>query len=89
MTDSAWIELASFANLTDAEEAVKKLVCAGIPTQTLGPDQQPLTTAYVGECYVWIPEELSDEATEVLNPPSVSEEELTKLALQSPPPDDV
>jgi hypothetical protein len=89
ITDSPMVNAAKFPTLADAEAAVIKLVAMGIPTAILGWDNQPVTTAYVGECYVWVPEDLVDDATEVLNPPSVSEEELTKLALQSPPPDDL
>ena len=88
MTDSAWVSIAAFANVADAEAASRKLADADIESLILGPDDQPVTKEYVGQCYVWIPEELTEDADLALNPPTFTEEELAELALQSPPPDD-
>jgi len=74
--------------LTDADVAVGQLVLAGIPAQAAGNERQSLTSRHSGECFVWVPEELLEKATFVLAPPTLTEVELTRLALESPPPDD-
>ena len=62
MTDSAWVSIAAFTNVADAEAASRKLADADIESLILGPDDQPVTKEYVGQCYVWIPEELTEDA---------------------------
>jgi hypothetical protein len=88
MADSGWMNIATFPNFKEAQAAQISLIAAGVPAEVLGVDGMPLSDEDLSERYIWIPGELIDEANFVLATSTISEEELTKLALQSPPPDD-
>jgi hypothetical protein len=85
---AGWINIAKFPNSDEAESELKSLVAAGIPALITGLEYAAPPAADFSERYIWIPEELIEQAKFVLARPSISEEELTKLALQSPPPED-
>ena len=67
MTEPPLIDFTQFANRANAEPLLVKLIAAGIPTEILASDGQPVTTEYVGKCHLWIGEEQLDEATEVFS----------------------
>jgi hypothetical protein len=88
IADSDWTNIAKFSSFKEAQAAQISLLAAGVPAEVLGADGKALPDEDLSERYIWIPAELTDEATFVLAKPTISDEELTKLALQSPPPDD-
>ena len=88
MQNSDWTSVAQFANLRDAQSALMSLLATGVPAEILDQGGKVPTYTEVSVFYVWVPQELAGEAKAVLNPSVVSEEELTREALESPPPDD-
>jgi hypothetical protein len=88
MQNSGWTSVAQFANLRDAQLALMSLLAMGVPAEVLDQGAEVPTYTEHSLFYVWVPQELVDEAKTVLNPSAISEEELTREALESPPPDD-
>jgi hypothetical protein len=87
MKDDDWVTLTSFPDLESAEAAASKLDGI-IPSEILGPLDDPVSADHLGQCFLWVPATLVEEANFALAEPAASDEELTKLALESPPPDD-
>lgn len=87
MTDDDWVKLMSFPDLASAEAAASKLD-GSVPSEILGPLDEPVTADYIGQCFLWVPSTLVEDANFALADPATSDEELTKLALESPPLDD-
>jgi hypothetical protein len=82
-----WKKLTSFPDLASAHAAASKLDLR-IPSEILGPLDEPVSADYIGVCNLWVPVEAVNEANFLLAEPVASERELTSLALDSPPPDD-
>lgn len=87
MTDSDWIKLSVFPSLDEAELAAEKLD-GSVPCEIRGPLDEPVTADYVGACYLWVPSALVEQSNFILAEPTTSDEDLAKMALDSPPPDD-
>jgi len=86
--DSNWASVAEYGNLRDAQRALMQLLGLGVPAEIR--DLNGLVPTYdeVSAFYLWVPAKLLDQAKALLNPVVISEEELTREALESPPPDD-
>jgi hypothetical protein len=85
MATDDWTVVGEYPNISSAEVASGLLSSLGVRSEIL-PVADSLTSS--GECYVSVPPEMADEAKRILAGTSVSESELTDLALQEPPPDD-
>jgi hypothetical protein len=85
MAADNWIMIAEYPNFSSAEVAAGLLSSMGVQSEIL-PVADSLTSS--GECYISVPPEVADEARRILAESSVSERELTDLALKEPPPDD-
>jgi hypothetical protein len=85
MATDDWIMIAQYPNVSSAEVASGLLTSMGVQNEIL-PGTDALTSS--GECYISVPPEGADEAKRILSESSVTESELTDLALQEPPPDD-
>jgi len=85
MTDDDWTRVAEFGLLKDAQSALMQLVATGVPAAIRDLRGQEPTYDEVSVFYVWVPTELADQANSVLNTEPISEEELTREALESPP----
>ena len=88
MADSDWTRVAEFGLLEDAQSTLIQLMGSGLPAEIRDLRGAMPTYDEVSVFSVWVPTELADEAKSVLNPASISDEELTREALESPPPDD-
>jgi hypothetical protein len=80
-----WVIVAEYPNASSAEVASGLLASMSIQSEIL-PVADSLTSG--GECCLSVPSELADEAKRILSESSVSDSELTELALKDPPPDD-
>ncbi len=87
MTNDDWVKLMSFPDLASAEAAASKLDGSDA-CEILDPLDEPVTADHLGQCFLWVPSTFVDDANFALATPAASDEELTKLALESPPPDD-
>jgi hypothetical protein len=79
-----WISAGEFANDLSAAVASARLSSEGIPNRIV-------TSSGFGRdptCWIWVPPEWADKARELLSHDAVPEDELDKLALSYPPPDD-
>ena len=85
MAADGWVVVAEYPNASSAEVASGLLSSMGVQSEIL-PVADSLTSG--GECRISVPPELADEAQRILSESSVSESELTELALKDPPPDD-
>jgi hypothetical protein len=86
MSESDWVTVGVYTGVGSAEVASGLLTGLGIPSRIYRP---PAPRFRSGECYVWVPPQLAEVARTALAPNPVSEEELTRLALKSTPPEDV
>ena len=89
MKSHDWLSVGEFTNLIDADLTSKRLSDAGIPNRVVVP-QNLVGGAWGGtvQCYVWVPPEAVDQAKSALATSAIPDDELTKLALDTPPPDD-
>lgn len=85
MATDDWIMIAEYPNVSSAEVASGLLASMDVQNEIL-PVADSLTSG--GECYISVPPEVADEARRILSESTVSESELTDLALKEPPPDD-
>jgi hypothetical protein len=85
MATDDWVVVAEYPNASSADVASGLLSNMGIQSEVL-PVADSLTSG--GECRLSVPPELADEAKRILSDSSVSDSELTELALRDPPPDD-
>ena len=85
---AGWIQVAAFQSLGDGQSAMQSLILSGVPADVRTAMGDIPTYRHVGPCYVWVPEELIEDAKWVLDKPAVSGAELERLALEDPPPDD-
>jgi hypothetical protein len=79
-----WISVGEFANSASAQMASERLTIETIPNRTV-PSAFPMRDP---TCWIWVPPESADKAKELLSHDAVPEDELDKLALSYPPPDD-
>jgi hypothetical protein len=84
MTRGDWIGVGEYGNYASAQVVSGVLTAARIPHRIV-PSPPPFRDP---TCWIWVPPEWSDKAKALVAKASVSEEELTKLALSYPPPDD-
>jgi len=84
MAADDWVIIEEYPNVSYAEVASGLLSSMGVQNEIL-PVADSLTSG--GECCISVPPELADEAKRILSESSVSEGELTELALKDPPPD--
>jgi hypothetical protein len=87
MTDDAWVKLTSFPDLACANAAASKLD-GQIPSEIRGALDEPVSADHMGQCFLWVPASSVEDANFALADPMASDDELAKLALESPPPDD-
>jgi hypothetical protein len=85
MVADNWVVVAEYPNASSAEVASGLLSSMGVQSE-ISPAADSLTSS--GECRISVPPELADEAKRILAESSVSDDELTELALKDPPPDD-
>jgi hypothetical protein len=85
MVTDDWVVVAEYPNASSAEVASGLLSSMGVRSE-ISPMADSLTSG--GECCISVPPELADEAKRILSESTVSEGELTELALKDPPPDD-
>lgn len=90
MSASDWVSVGEYSNLIDARLVSRQLHLAGIPNRiedALGVFD-PGQCGLVGHFAIWVSSDKLDEATRILAEQAISDDELTKLALGTPPPDD-
>jgi hypothetical protein len=85
MAADDWVIVEEYPNVSTAEVAAGLLSSMGVQNEIV-PQADSLTSG--GECYILVPPDVADEAKRILSESSVSETELTDLALKDPPPDD-
>jgi hypothetical protein len=86
MSATDWVSVKEYTDVPSAEVASGLLTGLGIPNHI----HRPPAPKYRGaECYLWVPPERAAEARAVLERSSISDEALTRLALESAPPEDV
>jgi hypothetical protein len=78
-----WLSAGEFANGASAAVVSARLTSEGIPNRIVpnGLYRDPT-------CSVWVPPDWIDKAKALLSHDAMPEDELTKLALSYPPPDD-
>jgi hypothetical protein len=81
-----WVTVKEYTDVPSAQVASGLLSGLGIPNQIYRPRAPNVRT---NECYLWVPPERAAEASAALEQSSISDEELTRLALESTPPDDM
>jgi hypothetical protein len=86
LSASNWLSVGEFANAVDAELTSQRLTTEAIPNKIVASNIPHLGT---GPYWVWVPEEFHHQARRVLTESAVPEEELSRLALATPPPDDL
>jgi hypothetical protein len=77
-----WLSAGEYDSGTAAAVASARLTAEGIPNRMV-----PYGPRNPG-CSVWVPPEWIEKAKALLSQDAVPEDELTKLALSYPPPDD-
>jgi hypothetical protein len=82
MTTHDWVSVGRYSDYLSAEVVSGRLSREGVTNRIWRPQRS------AGECYIWVPPELVDEAKRILAEPPISEAALTRLALKEPPPDD-
>jgi hypothetical protein len=87
MEKDDWLSVGTYPDYISAQVGSGLLSAAGIANR-IWPDLRRVGVTADEECYVWVSPEMADEAKRILTATPVSEDELTQLALQSPPPDD-
>jgi hypothetical protein len=78
-----WISVGEFANSASAQVASERLTIESIPHRVM-----PSAFMRDPTCWIWMPPESADKAKELLSHDAVPEDELDKLALSYPPPED-
>jgi hypothetical protein len=86
MSATDWVNVKEYADVPSAQVASGLLSGLGIPNQIYRPRAPNVRT---NECYLWVPPERAAEVRAALERSSISDEELTRLALESAPPEDV
>jgi hypothetical protein len=83
MPHHGWISVGEFANAFSARAVSQRLTVEEVPhkIETTGLRSDPT-------CWIWVPPEWANKAKEILSSDAVPEDDLTKLALSYPPPDD-
>jgi len=78
-----WLSAGEFANGYSAAVVSARLTSEGIPNRIV-------TSGFIRDptCSVWVPPEWIEKTKALLSQDAVSEDELDKLALSYPPPDD-
>ena len=78
-----WLSAGEFANGASAAVVSARLTSEGIPNRIV-------TSGFIRDptCSVWVPPESLHKAKALLSQDAVPEDELAKLALSYPPPDD-
>jgi hypothetical protein len=88
MTKDDWVIVGEYSNSASARVAAGLLKGHGTASR-LWPNPQPTVGAdMAGDFYIWVAPAVAHEARRILAIPKVSEEELTRQALNEPPPDD-
>jgi hypothetical protein len=82
MAEHDWVSVGQYSDYLSAEVVSGRLSRDGVTNRIWRPPRS------VGECYIWVPSESVDEAKRILAEPTISEADLTRLALKEPPPDD-
>jgi hypothetical protein len=78
-----WVSVTESGERLSARIISARLADAGIPLRV----SEPQSSA--GQCSIWVPADRASEARRILSEVSVTDEELTALALAEPPPDDM
>ena len=81
-----WINVGEFSDSLSATVVSQRVTTEGIPNRMVH-DTSGLSRG-VPTCWIWVPSERADEAKKHLAQDRVPEDDLTKLALSYPPPDD-
>jgi hypothetical protein len=84
MSDRDWVTVKQYDDFTSVEIGARLLSGLGIPNRI----DRPTFRRFAEWCDLWVPPEFAEDAKKALGGGSVSDEELTRLALQSPSPDD-
>jgi hypothetical protein len=84
MSSPEWLSVAEFLNGMDADLVSRRLDIEGIPNRVVF-----LFPVRDRTNQVWVPPDMFERAKQVLSESAISEAELTKLALEEAPPDDV
>jgi hypothetical protein len=88
MAKDDWITIGEYSNSASARVAAGLLASNGVANR-VWPNPQPTVGAdSPGDFYIWVAPEVAEEARRILAEPVVSEDELTRQALNEPPPDD-
>jgi len=82
-----WAIAGQFSRLEEAQSALLSLIGQGLQAELRDQAGEVPTYDEASVFYVWVPGDLAEQAKSVLSP-GVSNDELTKEALESPPPDD-
>jgi len=88
MSGRDWISVGEFDSLISAEVVSKRLSADRVPNRIVaepvfGPGGPEATR------WIWVPPEWQDQAKKISAEDAVTEEELARVALGYPPPDDV
>jgi hypothetical protein len=84
MSNDDWISVGEFADSYSAQVVSRRLAVEGVPhrIESSGlPRRGPVR-------WIWVPPEWVERAKEILSHDAVPDDELTKLAMSYPPPDD-
>jgi hypothetical protein len=85
MATDDWVIVGEYPNISAAEVASGLLTNMGVQNEIV-PEADSLTSG--GECLITVPPDVAEDAKQILSQSSVSDSELTDLALKDPPPDD-
>jgi hypothetical protein len=83
MAHEDWIAMGEYANYASAQVVAQRLKIEGIPHRIIASSGPRDPT-----CWIWIPPRWADKVKQILAANAVSDDELAKLALSYPPPDD-
>jgi hypothetical protein len=88
MSKDDWVTVGEYPNASSADIASALLTTMNVPHK-IWPTTRPVVgMSSSGSYFIWVAPELAGEATSLLSESSVSDAELTALALADPPPDD-
>ena len=88
MTDNDWVRIGEYSNLESAEVVAGRLSAEGVPNRVVSTDPGGPLFGALGEYSVLVPPDAAEAATRILSDSSITDADLTTLALEDPPPDD-
>jgi len=88
MAKDDWVTVGEYPNASSAQIASALLTTMKVPHK-IWPTTRPVVgMSSSGNFYIWVAPALAEKAKSILTESSISDADLTALALADPPPDD-